>query len=133
MSSSGDFVDTPDFQVEKISDEKLREMALEGSNEKKLVLIQLKLPRQKISLKKSFGDARQAAVREIVPKTQKEEKETWDATEKTRRFLEDMLDQPPRWLNVSGVFLAKVNGRELQKIANFPTVKAIFPNREIRL
>ena len=43
-----------------------------------------------------------------------------------------MLGEPPHWLRAARAFVAKVNGEQLRRIAQFPLTKAIRPNRTLK-
>ena len=124
-------IEDPDFPVKKISDKKLFDLVLNESNEKATVIIQLNLTKSKLKINKEVSGLYRQIIQGIQPETDKEKKEIKLKTLKAKEFLKKVLGAPPRWLSIPRVFIAKVNGKELQKIAASPIVKNIYPNRNL--
>lgn len=123
----------PEFPIEKITDEKLKNLALTGSNEKTVVLIQLNLPKSKFRVRKGAGQHASSAIIGLEKETPNETNEISFTTKKAKSFLVEILEAKPRWLSVPKVFIATANGKELQKIASSPFVKIIHPNRDLSI
>jgi hypothetical protein len=123
----------PEFSVEKIPDEELRQLAFEHSEEKVSVIIVLDSPKPKLDVGKvKKGDRVSCLLTSVEPETEEEREEIERRENAMREALEDMLDSPPNWLPMARAFVATVTGEQLRIIADLPMTKRIELNRELK-
>jgi hypothetical protein len=123
----------PDFLVEKISDEELRQLAFEYSEDKVSVIIVLESPDPKIDLGKVKKGNRSAHLpTSVEPETDEEREEFMRREMMMKELLEGILDTPPNWLPMARAFVATVTGEQLRIIADLPMTKSIELNRELK-
>jgi hypothetical protein len=123
----------PDFPVEKIPDEELRQLAFEYSEDKVSVIIVLDFPDPKINLGKFKKGNRSTHIpTSVEPETDEEHEEILRLEMVMREFLEGILDTPPNWLPMARAFVATVTGEQLRIIADLPMTKSIELNRELK-
>jgi hypothetical protein len=125
---------TLNFPVEKIPDEELRSFAVAQAPERRMVLIELQLPVRQVELQRTdAGDgARHVPVR-VRPQTPEQRQEVERKTAAVRQFLTQVLEEQSDWLPAARAFAAKVNGEQLTKIAQFPLIKVVRPNRHFSM
>ncbi|HEY43971.1 MAG TPA: hypothetical protein G4O11_08330 [Anaerolineae bacterium] len=123
----------PEFPVEKIPDEELRQLAYEYSEEKVSVIIVLDYPEPKVDVGKiKKGDRVSYVPTSVEPETDEEREEIERREIEMREFLENILDSPPNYLPMARAFVATVTGEQLRIIADLPMTKSIEFNRELR-
>lgn len=123
----------PEFPVEKIPDEELRQFAYEYSEEKVSVIIVLDYPAPKLDVGKvKKGNRVSYLPRSVEPETEEEREEIAHREIEMREFLEDILDNSPNYLPMARAFVATVTGQQLRIIADLPMTKSIEPNRELK-
>ena len=123
----------PEFLVEKIPDEELRQLAFGYSEEKVSVIIVLDYPKPKLDVSKvKKGDRVSYLPTSVEPETEEEREEIERREVVMRELLEDMLEAPPNWLPMARAFVATVTGEQLRIIADLPMTKSIELNRELK-
>jgi len=123
----------PEFPVEKIPDEELRQLAYEYSEEKVSVIIVLDYPEPKVDVGKvEKGDRVSYIPTSVEPETDEEREEIERRESVMRELLVDILDSPPNYLPMAHAFVATVSGEQLRIIADLPMTKSIELNRELR-
>ena len=123
----------PEFPVEKIQDEELRQFASEYSEEKVSVIIVLDYPEPKLDVGKvKKGNRVSYLPRSVEPETEEEREEIARQEIEMREFLEATLDSPPNYLPMARAFVATVSGEQLRIIADLPMTKSIELNRELK-
>lgn len=120
-------------EPQKIANRELRQFAAANTAEPVSVLIEIDLPSPVVSVARTENgelSLRGARIRSDVSAAdlQVAEGRIRQATE----FLEKLLGKSPRWLPGAHSFAARVTPQQLRAIASSPTVKAIWPNRELR-
>jgi hypothetical protein len=123
----------PDFLVEKIPDEDLRQLAIDDSAEKVSVIIVLDYPDPKVEVGKvKKGDQVSYLPMSVEPETEADRQEIERRQEAMREFLEEKLETPPHWLPMARAFVALVTGEQLSAIAELPLTKSIELNRVLK-
>lgn len=123
----------PEFPVEKIPDDELRQLACEDSEEKVSVIIVLDSPKPKFDVGKvKKGNRVSLFPTGVEPETDEEREEIERRENVMRELLEDILESPPNWLPMARAFVATVTGEQLRIIADLPMTKSIEFNRELR-
>jgi hypothetical protein len=123
-----------DFPTRKIPNEELLRHAIEQSPEQASVLIELELPARQVDFRRvgNQGVDHYFPGR-VIAETPEQREEVERKTAEARDFLEQVLDAPPHWLSAARAFVADVNGTQLQQLARSPLIKAIRPNRRLRV
>jgi hypothetical protein len=123
----------PEFPVEKIPDEDLRQLAFEYSEEKVSVIIVLDYPAPKLDVGKvKKGDRVSYLPKSVEPETDEEREEIDRRESIMRELLEDILETSPNYLPMARAFVATVTGEQLLIIADLPLTKSIELNRELK-
>jgi hypothetical protein len=123
----------PEFPVEKIPDEDLRQLAFEYSEEKVSVIIVLDYPAPKLDVGKvKKGDRVSYLPKSVEPETDEEREEIDRRESIMRELLEDILETSPNYLPMARAFVATVTGEQLRIIADLPLTKSIELNRELK-
>ena len=120
----------PDPLAEKIPDSALLQHALESSDEPVSVIIELDVPDPQVE----YADVDRQGVDVKVPfrvasATARDDKRLERVASDARKFLDELLSEPPVYLRSARAFIATANGAELDEIARRPFTKRIEPNR----
>lgn len=120
----------PSFPIDKISDDRLRQVALKREKEKVSVVIVLDLPEFRIEIgKHNRGHTSSSSVMRVLEFSDDEMEQIRKKTAEARKFLADLLSNEPNYLEMARSFIADVNGDQLQQIASYSLTKSILPNR----
>ncbi len=116
---------------EKISDNELLQVVTQDVAKPISVLIEIDLPKRRVKLAPSrTQNSSQRTLVRIIPLTPAEESEANARVSQMKESLERTLGVSPRWLSSSRSFVAKATPQQLQEIAMFEHVKAIWPNTQ---
>jgi hypothetical protein len=119
--------------IDKIQHPELRRLTSGNTNKRFSVIIELDLPQKKVVAKKiDRGGITVSIPTRVKPETPEELSAAEQQISEIRTFLEDLLETSPRWLRSAHSFVARATPKQLRLIAENPTIKAIWPNRELR-
>ena len=125
---------TRNVMVEKIPNDSLRAVIDEPGEEKVSVLIEPKLPARSVDF--ALADKRGASgpvpTRLRIP-SKLEQEDAGQVVTKAQAFLTGVLGESPHWLKAARAFVADVNGEQLRRIAASALIKAIRPNRRLKM
>jgi len=120
------------LSLEKVHPAELRAFAVGKSREHQTVLIELDLPARQADLRRTAdGDGGRYTPVQIRPQTPEQQKEVEKKTAEARKFLKLVLGEEPELLRAAHAFIVKVDGEQLERIAQSPLIKAIRPNRQL--
>ncbi len=123
----------PTFLFEKIPDQELRQMAIDGSEEKVSVIIVLDLPEPRVEVEQVKKGSEVISVpTSLEPESPDEEQEVARKASEANLFLQSLTGSVPNWLPMARAFVVTVNGKQLREIADSPITKSIQPNRELK-
>jgi hypothetical protein len=120
-------VTASDLLAERIPDEGLRRMAFESSDEPVSVIIELAVPDLQVEYAKAGRDGPYPA--RVRPPTDHEQAHVEKTASDAKRFLEDLLPEPPVYLRSARALVATATGKELNEIARQGFTKRIERNR----
>jgi hypothetical protein len=133
--------DTSALLTEKIPNNDLYRIATQGSDEKAEVLIEVDLPPHQIEFSTSRSKGNSGSIDgynparpvRIIPQSPQQEEEDERIIHNLSRFLTKVLGSKPRYLRAGRAFVAEVTPGQLVSIAKYPLVKAVQPNRRLRM
>jgi len=109
---------------EKIANQRLLKLVVAGSEEVLGVIISINMPDRQVEIGK---DGRPTSV--VVSSA--EEKEADRIFKEGKEYCEGVLGQSVVPLRGAQAVSARANGRQMQKLAASPLVKAIMPSRQL--
>jgi len=121
------------FPIEKISDNKLLQLAHTDKDEPECVVIELDLPEPRVE----FQETRRRGIKSpvpvrVVPETSEQRVEIERRINEAKHFLYDILETPPKWLGAAHAFIADATPSQIREIARFSLTKAIRPSRTLQ-
>ena len=121
------------FPIEKISDNKLLQLAHTDRDEPECVIIELDLPEPKVEFHETQrGGIKSPAPIRVVPETSEEGEEIERRINEAKHFLDDILETPAKWLGAAHAFIADAKPSQIREIARFSLTKAIRPSRTLK-
>ncbi|MCP4203767.1 MAG: hypothetical protein GY769_17755 [bacterium] len=113
----------------KIADDRLLRFAESKSSRRRVVLLELNLPKPTLSLGKVRRVGGVQIRRRSLKLSEAQRRKIKDATARVQRDLES-AGVEGKLLRSSGVILAKVYPDQLRQVADSSLIKAIHPNRK---
>ena len=121
-----------DMLAKKIHDPELRQITIDGSQERVSVIIVVDFPKPRLEIGEvTSGPTISSFPTSVEPESPEELRELDRRTTAARNFLENVLESPPHWLPLARSFVASADGIQLQKIAKSPLTKSIQRNRDL--
>ena len=120
--------------AQKFPDLALREFANGNTDERVSVIVELKIPPQKLALDKRNRSDRTGsdyARMKVLDEPALQQKRNALIIERARETLESVLGTSPHWLSSARAFVISVTPEQLREIARSPLAKTIRPNRRL--
>jgi hypothetical protein len=112
----------------------LQHLVTEDSQEPISVLIELALPEVKVESKKLARQGVEIRIpSHVIPWSEEDLNASEQVYNEAKELLKEQLGTVPRWLEAAGVFVAMATPRQLRRIAKSSAIKAIWPNRDLRV
>ncbi len=109
----------------------LQELARSGSPTEELsVIISPRMGQPKVGLKQTSSGSRGRI--QIESLEGNESKEDYERVERVGLLLESFIGTRPRWNKLSRIYVATLNGRQIQELAQSPDISSISVNRKMQ-
>jgi hypothetical protein len=117
----------------KLPEAELRLLAEKDSDEIVSVIVEPKLPSQKVVPIRRSGRASQSHfLMKVAAETQSRQRQNMQTVEETRSFLQSLTGGTPHWLNSARAFVVNAAPLQLKEMAQFPLIKTIRLNRRLK-
>ncbi len=115
--------------IEKVRSEELRREMASAASEPRVVVVELDLPKGRVEAVPHDSRDVFGRVRFRVGTMPPSGATTEQRIDETRRAIEEITGRPAdRFFRSSGSFVIEANGRQIRRVAELPSVAAIWPN-----
>lgn len=126
-------MDTANVLGRKLPEPELRLLAEKDSDEILSVIVEPKLPSQKIvPIRRSSRASQSHFLMKVAEETPSRQRQNTRTVEKTRDFLQALTGGSPHWLNSARAFVVNAAPLQLKVMAQFPLIKTIRLNRRLK-
>src|SRR5438874_10785126 len=123
--------DRRDHIPEKINGPELRDLMLEGRDEKASVFVEPDLPPQQVHVTAPSRYSSGPTKRVFVEESADQQRAMKETVQRLGLLLKETLSEDPHWINAARAFVVELTPEQLRSIAGSPLIKVIRLNRRL--